>query len=131
KRNIDKFCTLYYDFLKLKYGAVSMITVFTNADFISFDENDLTYSVMVVNGKDIAYMGYNIPICYDDAKVVDLGGRAVIPLVNDKLCLTYHHADCKVLAAGERADFAVIDKNILKDPNGIKVIDVYVHGKKK
>ena len=108
-----------------------MITVFTNADFISLNEDNTTYSVMVVNGKDIAYLGYNIPLCYDNAKVVDLGGKAVVPLVNDKMCLTYHHADCRVLAEGEKADFAVIDKNILKDPEGVQVLEVYIHGKKK
>ncbi|MCD7797616.1 MAG: hypothetical protein LUG95_08555 [Clostridiales bacterium] len=108
-----------------------MITVFTNADFISFNEDNITYSVMVVNGKDIAYLGYNIPMCYDDAKVVGLGGKAVIPLANDKLCLTCRRAECSVLAQGERADFAVVDKNILKDSENLKVLEVYIHGKKK
>ncbi|MDD6728145.1 MAG: hypothetical protein PUE08_02870 [Eubacteriales bacterium] len=108
-----------------------MTTVFTNADFISFNEENITYSVMVVTGKDIAYVGYSVPDCYADAKVVDLGGKAVIPLENDKLCLTCHHAECKVLAEGQKADFAVIDKNILKEPDGVQVLEVYIHGKKK
>lgn len=108
-----------------------MTTVYSNADFISFDEHNTTYSVMVVSGKEIVYVGYNIPICYDDAKVVDLGAKAVVPLVNDRLCLTYHHADCRVLAAGEKADFAVIDKNILKDPENVQVLEVYIHGKRR
>ncbi|MGN1328986.1 MAG: hypothetical protein ACI4V4_04725 [Eubacterium sp.] len=108
-----------------------MITVFTNADFISFNEENTTYSVMVINGKEIAYVGYNIPLCYDSERVIDLGGKAVIPLVNDRLCLTYRHADYRVLAEGEKADFAVLDKNILKDPEGVQVLEVYIHGKKK
>ena len=68
-----------------------METVFTNADFISLDEHNNTYSVMVVKGKNIVYMGYSVPLAYDDAKIVDLGGRAVLPLVNDKMCLTYRN----------------------------------------
>lgn len=51
-----------------------METVFTNADFISLDEHNNTYSVMVVKGKNIVYMGYSVPFAYDDAKVIDLGG---------------------------------------------------------
>mgnify|MGYP000647603643 FL=1 len=45
-----------------------METVFTNADFISLDEHNNTYSVMVVKGKNIVYMGYSVPLAYDDAK---------------------------------------------------------------
>ena len=109
-----------------------METVFTNADFISLDEHNSTYSVMVVKGKNIVYMGYSIPLAYDEAKVVDLQGRAVVPLVNDKMCLTYrNNADCTKLAPGEYADFAVVDKNILKDDHNLKVLSVYIHGKKK
>lgn len=40
-----------------------METVFTNADFISLDEHNNTYSVMVVKGKNIVYMGYSVPVC--------------------------------------------------------------------
>ncbi len=47
-----------------------METVFTNADFISLDEHNNTYSVMVVKGKNIVYMGYSVPLAYDDAKIV-------------------------------------------------------------
>ena len=109
-----------------------METVFTNADFISLDEHNNTYSVMVVKGKNIVYMGYSVPLAYDDAKIVDLGGRAVLPLVNDKMCLTYrNNAECTKLEAGQSADFAVVDKNILKDNQDLKVISVYIHGKKK
>ena len=43
-----------------------METVFTNADFISLDEHNNTYSVMVVKGKNIVYMGYSVPLAYDD-----------------------------------------------------------------
>jgi predicted amidohydrolase YtcJ len=86
---------------------------------------------MVINGKKIAYIGYNTPICYDDDKTVDLGGKAVIPLVNELIHLDYKHAQCSVLAEGERADFAVLDKNILKEPDGVEVLEVYIGGKKK
>ena len=109
-----------------------METVFTNADFISLDEHNNTYSVMIVKGKNIVYMGFSVPLAYDDAKIVDLGGRAVLPLVNDKMCLTYrNNAECTKLEAGQSADFAVVDKNILKDNQDLKVISVYIHGKKK
>lgn len=109
-----------------------MITVYTNADFISFDENETTYSVMVVNGREIAYVGYNVPICYDNARVVDLCSKSVIPLVNEKLCLTYHNnAECTVLAEGQPADFAVIDKNILKESEDVKVLAVYINGRQR
>ena len=108
-----------------------MITVYTNADFISLNDHNHTYSVMVVNGKKIAYIGYSTPLCYDDDKVVDLGGKAVIPLINDMIPLEYKHAECRVLEEGERADFAVIDRNILKEPDGAQVLEVYVGGKKK
>ena len=109
-----------------------METVFTNADFISLDEHNNTYSVMVVKGKNIVYMGYSVPLAYDDAKIVDLGGRAVLPLVNDKMCLTYrNNAECTKLEAGQSADFAVVDKNILKDNQDLKVISVYITVRKK
>ena len=60
------------------------------------DEHNNTYSVMVVKGKNIVYMGYSVPLAYDDAKIVDLGGRAVLPLVNDKMCLTYSVPSCSI-----------------------------------
>ncbi|MGN0521952.1 MAG: hypothetical protein ACI4IQ_04865 [Eubacterium sp.] len=104
--------------------------VFTNADFISFDEHDITYSVMVVGGKSIAYVGYSIPLCYRDEKVVDLEGKAVIPIINDKAFVDYKNACCNVLKEGESADFIVLDKNILKYPDA-KIVDIYVKGKKK
>ena len=34
-------------------------------------EHNNTYSVMVVKGKNIVYMGYSVPLAYDDAKIVD------------------------------------------------------------
>ena len=108
-----------------------MITVYTNADFISLNNDNITYSVMVVNGRSIAYVGYNTPMCYDNARVIDLGGKAVVPLVNDMLGLNYRFANCRVLAPGEKADFAVIDKNILKEQEDVKVLGVYVRGRKK
>lgn len=108
-----------------------MITVFTNADVISLNEDNTTYSVMVVNGKKIAYLGYSIPICYDDARVVDLGGNSIVPLLNDHLCLTHRDTECTELVEGGIADFAVLDKNILKDNENVQVLEVYIHGKKK
>lgn len=108
-----------------------MVTVFTNADFISLDEDNSTYSTMVVDGREIAYVGYGIPLCYDDKKVVDLNGKCVIPLCNDKLCLAKYDSDCRVLKAGERADFAVVDKNILRESDNIQVVEVYFHGRLK
>ena len=107
-----------------------MTTVFTNADFISLDEGNYTYSVMVVSGKEIVYLGYNTPICYDSAKIVDLNGGYVIPLINDMVYYDPTHAQCSVLKEGERADFIVLDKNVFKESNP-QILEVYIKGKKK
>lgn len=53
------------------------MVVYTNADFISLNEENLTYSVLVEDKGKIAYIGYNTPLCYRDAKAVDLEGKAV------------------------------------------------------
>ena len=109
-----------------------MITVYKGADFLSFNDRMDVYSVMVVNGKKIEYTGFNTPICYDDPKVkiVELDGLTVIPLVNDNLMLDAKKASCRVLKEGESADFAVLDKNILKEDDA-KIISTYIAGKKK
>lgn len=107
-----------------------MTTVYTNADFISLNEDNMTYSVMVVSGKEIVYVGYNTPICYDDAKVVDLNGKYVIPLINDMVFYDISHARCRVLEAGQRADFLVLDRNVLTEKNP-QILEVYKKGKKK
>ena len=70
------------------------MVVYTNADFISLNEENLTYSVLVEDKGKIAYIGYNTPLCYRDAKVVDLEGKAVLPAVNDLIPV-----DCKDAAA--------------------------------
>lgn len=107
-----------------------MTTVYTNASFISLNDSDTTYSVMVVSGKEIVYVGYNTPICYDNAKVVDLKGSYVIPLINDMVFYDISHAHCRVLEAGQRADFIVLDKNVLVEKNP-QILGVYKKGKKK
>lgn len=106
------------------------MTVFTNGDFISFDEHETTYSVMVVNRKNIAYMGYSIPICYDNEKVVDLQGKAVVPLSNNRIKIDCNDDACSVLAEGNTADFAILDKNILKEPDA-NILEIFVKGRKK
>lgn len=106
-----------------------MTTVFVNADFVSFNESDMTYSVMVISGKNIAYIGYNTPICYDSERVVDLEGKCVIPLINDEVFYDPSHARCRVLEEGQRADFIVLDKNIRKERDA-KIVAVYKKGKK-
>ena len=46
--------------------------------------------------------------------------------------LTYRdNAECTKLAVGESADFAVVDKNILKDDHDLKVLSVYIKGRKR
>lgn len=37
------------------------MVVYTNADFISLNEENLTYSVLVEDKGKIAYIGYNTP----------------------------------------------------------------------
>lgn len=107
-----------------------MTTVYTNASFISLNDSNTIYSVMVVSGKEIVYVGYNTPICYDDAKTVDLNGKFVIPLINDMVFYDISHARCRVLEAGQRADFIVVDKNVLTESNP-QILEVYKKGKKK
>lgn len=116
----------YFNYEK---GTSMNTTVFVNADFVSFNESDMTYSVMVVRGKEIAYVGYNTPICYDSEKVVDLNGKCVVPLINDEVFFDPAHARCRVLAEGQRADFLVLDKNILKEKDP-KILAAYKKGKK-
>ena len=74
------------------------MVVYTNADFISLNEENLTYSVLVEDKGKIAYIGYNTPLCYRDAKVVDLEGKAVLPAVNDLIPVDCKDAGCTVLA---------------------------------
>lgn len=107
-----------------------MTTVFTNAHFISLNADEDIYSVMVVNGKEIVYVGYNTPICYDDAKVVDLKGGYVLPMRNDMVYYDINQSMCSVLEAGQRADFIVVDRNVLKEKNP-HILEVYIKGKKK
>ncbi len=107
-----------------------MTTVFTNASFISLAESGYTYSVMVVSGGKIVYLGYNTPICYDSARVVDLKGGYVLPLVNDMVYYDPTGSDCRVLEAGQRADFIVVDGNVLNDEK-VHILEVYKRGKKK
>lgn len=107
-----------------------MITVYKNADFITLNSQGDICSVMVVNSRKIAYVGYNTPICYDSERVVDLNGACVIPLINDMVYYDISHAHCKVLQEGERADFIVLDKNVLKE-NNPKILAVYKKGKKR
>lgn len=73
------------------------MVVYTNADFISLNEENLTYSVLVEDKGKIAYIGYNTPLCYRDAKVVDLEGKAVLPAVNDLIPV-----DCKDAGCGRK-----------------------------
>jgi len=107
-----------------------MTTVFINASFISLDTGGDIYSVMVVSGGKIVYIGYNTPICYDSAKVVDLKDGYVLPLINDMVYYDPSGSDCRVLEAGQRADFIVVDGNVLKDEK-VHILEVYKRGKKK
>ncbi len=107
-----------------------MTTVFTNASFISLNEDNDIYSVMVVNGREIVYLGYNTPLCYDDERVTDLRGGYVLPLINDMVYYDASHAECDVLKEGAQADFIVIDKNVLADDKP-QILEVYIKGKKK
>lgn len=104
------------------------MTVYVNGDFISFDENDTTYSIMVEDRGKIAYMGYNTPLCYRDAKSVDLEGKAVVPAINRCIEIEAKGATCSVLREGESADFAILDKNILKNDDA-SVLQVFVKGR--
>ena len=101
-----------------------MVTVFTNANFITMNKENDIYSVMVVNGRDIVYLGYNTPLCYDSNRVVDLNGGYVIPLINDMVYYDITHAKCRELKEGEWADFIVLDRNVLTDSDA-KILEVY------
>lgn len=107
-----------------------MTIVYKNANFISLNSEGAIYSVMVTHGKEIVYVGYNTPLCYDNAKVVDLNNGYVLPLVNDMLYYDDSHASCKVLEAGQQADFIVLDRNVLNEDNP-QILGVYKKGKRK
>lgn len=107
-----------------------MTTVFLNADFISLNEGNDIYSVMVTHGRVIEHIGFATPLCYDDKKIVDLKGMAVVPLISDKVNIEYRHASCAVLAPGEQADFAVFDKNPYKYDDA-QLVSVYIKSKLK
>lgn len=111
-------------------GVDSLTVVYTNADFISLNDGNDIYSVMVTHGKKIEYLGFSIPLCYDSERVVDLGGGAVVPLISDRVLEEYRHSRCSMLAMGEQADFAVFDKNPYKDAEA-KITAIYVKGKIK
>lgn len=66
----------------LKCGGGEM-TVFTNATFISCEEQSRSFSTMVVDKGRICYTGDEIPTAYSKAKRVDLGGRCVVPAFAD------------------------------------------------
>lgn len=107
-----------------------MTTVFTNASFISLNEENDIFSVMVVHGREIVYLGYNTPLCYEDDKVVNLMGGYAVPLINDRVYYDSAHARCSVLKEGEQADFIVLDKNVLTQENP-QILEVYIKGRKK
>lgn len=107
------------------------MTAYINGDFISLDEHNTTFSVMVEDKGKIAYIGYNIPLCYrDDAKQVDLEGKAVIPAVNSLIEVDAPNAACEVLQEGESADFAILNKNILKEQDA-EVLQIFIKGKEQ
>lgn len=114
---------------KLSNG-VLMTTVFVNAHFISLNAEGDIYSVMVVSGKEIVYVGYNTPICYDSERVIDLNDGYVLPMLNDMVYYDSNQSMCSVLEAGQRADFIVVDRNVLKEEQPY-IREVYIKGKKK
>ena len=57
--------------------------VFTNAKFISCEDESRTFSVMAVDKGKIAYIGDTLPPLYDNARRVDLGGATVVPIFGD------------------------------------------------
>lgn len=59
------------------------MTVFTNAAFISCEEQSRSFSTMVVDGGRIRYVGDEIPEAYSRENRVDLGGKCVVPAFAD------------------------------------------------
>jgi len=57
--------------------------VFTNAAFISCEEESVTFSVMAVDKGKIVYTGDEMPPHFNNAERIDLGGRAVVPAFGD------------------------------------------------
>ena len=57
--------------------------VYTNGVFISCEEDDRVFSVLVENRGNIVYTGDKIPPPYNRAPRVDMEGRAVIPAFAD------------------------------------------------
>ncbi|MEA1961891.1 MAG: amidohydrolase [Bacillota bacterium] len=57
--------------------------IFTNAAFISCDENDHIFSVMIEEKGRIVFTGDSIPEKYKGGTVVDLNGKCVLPAFAD------------------------------------------------
>ena len=60
-----------------------MLKIFKNATFISCEDNSKTFNVMAVEKGKIVYTGDELPSRFADARVVDLGGAAVVPAFGD------------------------------------------------
>ena len=59
------------------------MTVFTNADFISCEDENRCFSTMVVDKGRIVYTGNELPVQYSKAEKVDLKGKCVVPAFAD------------------------------------------------
>jgi len=67
--------------------------VFTNADFISCEQDNRNFSTMVVDKGRIVYTGNELPAQYSKFETVDLGGKCVVPAFAD----THIHFESYVL----------------------------------
>lgn len=57
--------------------------ILTNGHFISCDDNDHCFSVMVIDNDKIIYTGDDIPDVYKDSKKIDMKGLTVVPAFSD------------------------------------------------
>lgn len=57
--------------------------VFKNGQFISCEEENRNFSVLVEDGGKIVYTGDAVPDAYKQARVTDLKGKCVVPVFSD------------------------------------------------
>ena len=85
EKQITQYCKIQLRDLYLlgPYREGFIMKVYTNATFISCDENDSIFTVLVEDKGRILYTGDNIPGKYRNAERLDMGGKCIVPAFGD------------------------------------------------
>ncbi len=102
---------------------------FVNATFLSCEERNRIFKVLIEDGGRILYTGDEIPAKYDGIPIVDLGGAAVVPAFAD----THMHFESYALfrntvdvrGAGDFAEMGEMLRRHIKRHRGIKFLPAY------